>query len=78
VVELKKKSCKKGSHAGVEWNSGGPEGSHVGDEWNPGSSEGSRLGTHLFVKVPRPGDSEVTFAIFKSSCYLLLPVNHLS
>jgi len=27
-----------------------------------------------FVKVPRPGDSEVTFAVFKSSCHLLLPV----
>jgi len=23
------------------------------------------LGTHLFVKVPQPGDSEVTFAVFK-------------
>jgi len=22
------------------------------------------LGTHLFVKVPRPGDSEVTFSVF--------------
>jgi len=32
------------------------------------------LGTHLFVKVPRPGDSEGTFAIFMSSCPLLLPV----
>jgi len=31
------------------------------------------LGTHLFVKVPRPGDSEVTFSVFESSqaatCY---------
>jgi len=26
------------------------------------------LGTHLFVKVPRPGDSEVTFSVFESSC----------
>jgi len=25
------------------------------------------LGPHLFVKVPRPGDSEVTFAVFESS-----------
>jgi len=25
------------------------------------------LGTHLFVKVPRPGDSEVTFSVFESS-----------
>jgi len=32
------------------------------------------LGTHLFVKVPRPGDSEVTFLVFESSCHLLLPV----
>jgi len=31
------------------------------------------LGTHLFVKVPRPGDSIVTFSVFKSSCHLLLP-----
>jgi len=31
------------------------------------------LGTHLFVKVPRPEDSKVTFSIFESSymhrCY---------
>jgi len=27
---------------------------------------------HLFVKVPRPGVSEVTFAVFESSCHLLL------
>jgi len=32
------------------------------------------LGTHLFVKVPRPGNSELTFSVFESSCYLLLPV----
>jgi len=32
------------------------------------------LGTHLFVKVPRPGDSEVTLLVFESSCHLLLPV----
>jgi len=35
------------------------------------------IGTHLFVKVPRPGDSklsEVTFSVFKLSCHLLLPV----
>jgi len=32
------------------------------------------LGTHLFVKVPRPGVSEVTFLVFESSCHLLLPV----
>jgi len=35
---------------------------------------GLGLGPHLFVKVPRPGDSEVTFAVFESSCHLLLPV----
>jgi len=28
----------------------------------------------LYVKVPRPGDSEVTFFVFGSSCHLLLPV----
>jgi len=32
------------------------------------------IGTHLFVKVPRPGESEVTFLIFESTCHLLLPV----
>jgi len=31
------------------------------------------LGPYLFVKVPRPGDSEMTFAVFGSSCHLLLP-----
>jgi len=35
---------------------------------------GLSLSTHLFVKVPRPGDSEVTFSVFKSSYHLLLPV----
>jgi len=30
------------------------------------------LGTQI-VKVPRPGDSEVTFSVFESSCHLLLP-----
>jgi len=30
--------------------------------------------THLFVMVPRPGDSEVIFSVFESSCHLLLPV----
>jgi len=28
----------------------------------------------FIVKVPRPGDSEVTFSVFESSCYQLLPV----
>jgi len=28
------------------------------------------LGTHLFVKVPRPGDSEVTFSVFESNSTL--------
>jgi len=32
------------------------------------------LGTHLFVKVRRPGDSEGIFSVFESSCHLLLPV----
>jgi len=29
------------------------------------------LDTHLFVKVPRPGGSEVTFSVFESSCHLI-------
>jgi len=32
------------------------------------------LGTHLFVKVPQPEDSEGNFSVFESSCHLLLPV----
>jgi len=32
------------------------------------------LGTHLYIKVARPGDSEETFSAFESSCHLLLPV----
>jgi len=32
------------------------------------------LGTHLFVKVLRPGESEGNFSVFESSCHLLLPV----
>jgi len=35
---------------------------------------GLGLGTHLFVKVLRPGDSEGTFSAIESSCHLLLPV----
>jgi len=31
---------------------------------------GIGLGTHLFVKVPRPGDSKGTLSVFESSCYL--------
>jgi len=34
---------------------------------------GIGIGTHLFVKAPRPGDSEVTFWVFELSCHLLLP-----
>jgi len=26
------------------------------------------------VKEPRPGDSEVTYPVFESSCHLLLPI----
>jgi len=33
--------------------------------------------SRLFVKLPPPGDSEVTFAVFKSSCHLLLSVKPL-
>jgi len=25
------------------------------------------IGSHLFIKVPRPGDNEVTFSVFESS-----------
>jgi len=32
------------------------------------------LGTHLFVKVSRPGDSERIFSVFEWSCHLLLSV----
>jgi len=32
------------------------------------------LGTHFYVKVPGPEDSEVTFLVIESSCHLLLPV----
>jgi len=32
----------------------------------------SGLGTHLFVKVPRPGDSEGTPSVIESSFHLLL------
>jgi len=35
---------------------------------------GTGLGTHLFVKVPWPGNSEGVFSVFKSSCHLFLPV----
>jgi len=33
-------------------------------------------GTHLFVKVPRSGDSEVTFSVFESSCHCYYQFNH--
>jgi len=36
------------------------------------------LGTHLFVKVPRPGDSEGTFSVFESSCHLVLLITNLT
>jgi len=32
------------------------------------------LGTHLFLEVPRPGDSKGSFAVFESSFHLLLAV----
>jgi len=32
------------------------------------------LGSHLFVKVPRPGDSKVTVSVFESSCHSSLPL----
>jgi len=36
--------------------------------------QGTGLGTHLFIKVPRLRDSEVTFSVLESSCHLILPV----
>jgi len=36
------------------------------------------LGTHLFVKVPRPGDSEVTFSVFESSYQCKMSTQHLN
>jgi len=32
------------------------------------------IGNHLFVKVPRPEDSEVTFSVFESSCDLAVTI----
>jgi len=32
------------------------------------------IGTHLFVKVPRPGDSKGAFLVFESNYHLLLLV----
>jgi len=31
---------------------------------------------NLFVKVPRPGNSEVIFSVFESSCHLLRLSNY--
>jgi len=31
------------------------------------------LGTYLFIKVPRPGDSEGTFSVFESSYQSAFP-----
>jgi len=45
---------------------------HVFRFFSPTFVKGLDLGTHLFVKAPRPGDSEVTFSVFGSSCHLLL------
>jgi len=46
--------------------------------WNIFSFQVIGLVTLLFVKVPRPGDSKVTFSVFESSCHLLLPVSNHS
>jgi len=35
------------------------------------------LTSHLFIKVPRPRDSERTYLVFESSCHLLLSVEPL-
>jgi len=40
-------------------------------------TSGLGLGIRLFIIVPRPGDSEVTFAVFESSFHLLIPVQPL-
>jgi len=32
---------------------------------------------YLFSKFPQPGDSKVAFAVFNSSCHLLLPIEPL-
>jgi len=37
---------------------------------NPGTC-GTKI-AHLFVKLPRPGESEETFSVLESSCHLLL------
>jgi len=34
------------------------------------------LGTHLFVKVPRPGENEGNFSVFESSCTCYYLSNH--
>jgi len=49
---------------------------NLGGERKPislGLCKSLSLDTYLFVKVPRPGDSEVTFSVFESSCHPLLP-----
>jgi len=43
-------------------------------KFNRKNFDAGGLGTHLFVKVPWPGDSERTFAIIDLSCHLLLTV----
>jgi len=43
-------------------------------KWKWALVYGLGLGTHLFVKVPQPGDSEGTFSIFELSFYLLLSI----
>jgi len=37
---------------------------------------GLGLGTHLFVKVPRPGDSEGTFSVFSQAATCYYQSNH--
>jgi len=34
------------------------------------------LGTHLFVKLPRPKDSEVTFSVFEQAVTCYYQSNH--
>jgi len=46
----------------------------INDAQDTSEDDAAGLGTHLFVKIPRLGDSEVTFSVIESSCHLLLPV----
>jgi len=42
--------------------------------WHCFQSNFALVLAHLFIKEPRPGDSEGTFLVFEASCHLLLPI----